>query len=698
MDFIRDLKAVDEDVNSVIDEGLLEKTISIFKNGYEDQNAPIRYLGEFLERYHQYSGDGIVQLRGVAFGLASIIKDVKIDDDSFEHTQLDEFTEKLNDANDIYLKCALSMINKSEREKIYEELLSKKYENTEEILFLSIFFAEYTDVTDLFERLKDELIRLLEENRNLLITKKPFLFARFISDFHEKAKNCRTHNSEVLRLLLKIFTHYLKPGSVEFNKLCDHGYSVKEILTANLHSNQNSRYHKRTKTSIMIALDYCVDSINGEAMTPYVSKKVSFLFEYHQELHPKVNGIAYFYDLICREINPQNIINLRWIFDNLLDNCQYNFEYTLEMYSSIILTKINIYGNEWSSLYKQITPFQLVTIYAENMLNKSSDKNAINALMQHYNQLGFELDFITSICTFSILKLAPVLKLFIQEGIYTPIFVLNTLKKYFTKNDYYQRRIIALESSIIEDLILIKTRPVFEFWQEMYKQMNEPDNPFYVVPFYTGWSEVQQRQYYHSNNYNCTYVLKEIDRPFLDENEIKEVVNWICLSAYQNMNALKFQSFVSSLLLSNQIIDLYGKESLSLILEEIKLTNQLKAVYWTKEMLQNEAMEKKEQEEQEKQRRKNEKEKEHKTNIDSLDDFISILKYYRKQYTQRDIDFCLEIIQKKLNATSIPVINEENATAVLHLCEHLYSHDLFTLEDVAETANKLIVRPEEGEN
>ena len=189
------------------------------------------YLGELLERYEERLGNKIEDIRAMALALGYGKK--LIESNMIIGTQLIDFLSKIKNLaqEDIYLQGALYLYDNEKYNLYFNQLMNRKYDKTEDIVFiLSVF---YDTKEAIFKNHRDNIVSLLGKQKSISVIGNIGVYAWIIRTLYVLINNDRKKDISLLKALIKIPTGFQKEDTNIYRELIQNGYSKKEIAYLN---------------------------------------------------------------------------------------------------------------------------------------------------------------------------------------------------------------------------------------------------------------------------------------------------------------------------------------------------------------------------------------------------------------------------------------------------------------------------------
>ena len=335
----------------------------------------IEYLGELLERYEVRIGNKIEDVRAIALALGYGKK--LIENNMIIGTQLIDFLNKVKIiANeDIYLQGALYMYDNEKYNLYAEKLINKKYNKTEEIVFiLSVFY----DVMELIlNKKRSELVMLLGKQRSVSVIGNSGLYAWIIRSLYTLIKDDRKKDISLLKALIKVPTGFHKEDTNVYKELIKNEYSKEEIAYLNYSVLSFYTVPKaiELEDSIVaekIAANFCEIFINSEHQhEENVYETIKKALHKYSTFDIKCYGCGTINDVLKQKINIINPITFVKLYEEL-NNELFSFD--------ILDEKWDIVASKFSEdIYKGIVD--------DFIYLKVDDKEKIKECVEKYNKL-----------------------------------------------------------------------------------------------------------------------------------------------------------------------------------------------------------------------------------------------------------------------------------------------------------------------
>ena len=166
------------------------------------------YLGELLERYEERLGNKIEDIRAMALALGYGKK--LIESNMIIGTQLIDFLSKIKNLakEDIYLQGALYLYDNEKYNLYFNQLMNRKYDKTEDIVFIVSVFYDTKEA--IFKNHRDNIVSLLGKQKSISVIGNIGVYAWIIRTLYVLINNDRKKDISLLKALIKIPTGFQK--------------------------------------------------------------------------------------------------------------------------------------------------------------------------------------------------------------------------------------------------------------------------------------------------------------------------------------------------------------------------------------------------------------------------------------------------------------------------------------------------------
>lgn len=357
-----------------ISSGKLQRCIWI-KNKEELKNiSNIKYFGELLERYEEKIGKDIRNIRAISLALG--YAEEYITDNMIIGTQLVDFINKIEKManDDIYLQGALFLYDNKKFCQYGNQLLSRKYANTEEIIFaLSLF----EDIETTFYSLKEQLIHLIGKGKTISAINNIKMYAWIINKLYNIIKKDRKKDSALLKALITIPTKQIKENDIAYQTLNKNEYLKEEIAYLNYAILHYVNIPKTVRignsiTEERIAIELCKTILNDyKEHNQSMYELIKMMLEKYNRFDIKCEGNERLKDALKNKVsinNPRTFLE----FYDILDRNIFQFD-ILNSKWDLLAEKMQV--NEYRKLFDDFIRF--------NDFNKEKIENSI----EKYNEL-----------------------------------------------------------------------------------------------------------------------------------------------------------------------------------------------------------------------------------------------------------------------------------------------------------------------
>ena len=634
-------------------------------NSNVQEKYGFRYLGELLERFDERIGNDIKDIRAITLALA--YSNSFTTKDMFVGNQFVHFITKIKklSKDDIYLKGALYILDNNRYSHVFDELIIKKYEHTEDLIFALSLFNNFEKG---FEVFKSQLVDLLGKSKNISVIHNIGIFNWIIKNLYEVKNKFKTKEMALFRAFILLPTSFVKNDSKPYVALADNGYSKEDIAYLNYailsYKPSPDTLWSNGIVAEKIAIEFCQAFLNStnthsENTYDYLSETI----KKYNEFAIKCYGYTGIIDAIKNNIritNPQTFICLYKTIDKYL-------------FSSIV--KFDILDNKWDVLIKSLSNEDYLYLFDIQLVyNKYSRDQVIECINKYdnltnssYLQLFNESSNRHTEFEFLVEKNIINLK---------DMFIENNKEIPENAADRTKRIMLYIESAVMN----IPTKEAFLFLEYFFSQYSILDIQNIFSHSFNFSDLYDCRNSYHysrDNNLN-------IKRDFLSIEEHKQVLKWldeyifkICPSNYAN--------FVIEVLKDDFIRTLFSEEELRQAYIVLKnLDPKIADNYWLKQkfLTQEElkADEKKKNLEEKRQRqlkRKKEFEETYNGTFESIHKFVSKWDYEESKFRCR---LGKHILVNLLNNKNY-ILSKSEFLYVLRICRKLIEENVLTIMD-----------------
>lgn len=528
-----------------------------------------RYFGELLERFEDKAGSDVRDIRAIALALA-YAKNL-LTDDMVVGKQKINFIKKITliSEDDIYLKGALYLLSKDDEnsELLLEELAQKKYQRTEEVIFI---LSLYDNFKQAFEILKPQLLSLLGASRNIPLIGNVGIISWFVKRLDTILKEFRSKDMALFRALSELPVSFVKSGSRPYEILIANNYTPEEIIYANsvilLYKPVKNTLYINSITAEKIAVEMWKTYINSEhTHSGEVYAYLTWLFKTYEKFEIKIQGFTGIFGAVREDIklaNPQTFI---WLY-GMFANKSYGY-YDSPYHNWTSIFRFDIADEKWDSLASELDSDKYLRLFNEQLIrNKEHTSEQVKSYIQKYDTLTkssylklFEIDHDYNYKTVFGLLVEKGL-IYLQDAFAICNSVEGTEEK-TSKSD------IPMMKYIGDYIRGIHSREAFDFFKYFFGKydfdhmislfIDKPDSynrnsRYFEEAFYHG-----PPQYHGDNKKNRI----EIERSFLSADEHRELFSWLdkymCLYSPE-----KYIEFSVLMLLEPFIATLYPKDEL----------------------------------------------------------------------------------------------------------------------------------------
>ncbi len=281
----------------------------------------IEYFGELLERYEDKIGNDIRDIRAISLALG-YAKDL-ITSNMIIGTQLVDFINKIKNmaSDDIYLQGALYLYDNKKYIKYEEELLNKKYTNTEDIVFV---LALFDDIKKSFNILRQQIISLLGKNKTISAINNIKLYSWIINTLYSFIKKDRKKDIEILKTLILVPTKQIKEEDNIYKILLANHYEKEEIAYLNYGLLYYTKIPKTVRlcnsiTEERIAINFCKTIMNSShTQHEAIYRLIDNMLREYRNFKIKCRGKEGLKEAIKDEINiinPMTLLEFYKTFD-----------------------------------------------------------------------------------------------------------------------------------------------------------------------------------------------------------------------------------------------------------------------------------------------------------------------------------------------------------------------------------------------
>lgn len=574
------------------------------------EDYQFQYFGELLERYEERIGNDIRDIRAISLALGYAKNFVE--NNMIVGTQLIDFINKIeNLANDdIYLKGALYLYDSQKFSRYNEEVLSKVYKNTEEIIFsMSIF---YERIEDFFIRNRQQLVNLLGKNRNMPVLGNVKVYAWLIKNLYPLINKDRKKDIILLKSLIKLPTGFQKKDSSIYKELINNNYTKKEIS----YLNYLLLYYKPVPKSVSvgysiveekIATNLCEVLINSkETHDETTYELIKGLLQKYNKYQIKCYGYAGIKQALEHEINIVNPITFAKLYYDLDENI-YSF---------------NILNDKWDIVTSYMDSRQYQELFDKFLTLSNYTKKELEECINKYNVLTNK-NYIDSFLEYK----------YNRESIFR--FLVNN--NVILLKDIYERSIEKNSEEVSKHLKEyikgINNKRSFEFLKYILRLNKYNIGEINKIGFRF---EQLIRGYHYHNEQDYIYLI--IEREFLNLKNYKILLDCLEKFIFYNKPEIYFK-FMKAALNNDIVCKIYKKDELRKIYFSLC---DIEPEIYQKEIYQKRYLNKEELEKIYNQRRLEKELKEKKEKQEAEDYIISkFIKIEKKDSFENLYDFCL---------------------------------------------------------
>lgn len=647
----------------------IEKRCIWFKNN----NMPeiheigeIEYFGELLERYEEKIGSDIKNIRTIALVLG-YAKEL-ITSNMIIGTQLIDFINKIKKiaTNDIYLQAALYLYDNEKYFKYREELLNKKYKNTEDILFV---LSLMENLEDSFNILREQIIGLIGKNKTISAINNVKLYAWSINRLYDVIKRDRKKDNTLLKKIISIPTKQIKENDDTYKVLYENGYSKEEIAYLNYallfySSIPNKIRLGNSITEERIAINFCeviLNSLNEQKESIY--NLLETMINEYWNFEIKCAGKESLKEAIIDEINivnPTTFLKFYEIFNGRI-------------------YKFNILDSKWDMLAEQMKYDDYENLFDKFIEYNNFCKEDLKKCIEKYNQITKK----SYIDTFYLFYYARenVFKQLVDKEI---IDLIDYFRKYETKDETQKMDIEHLRNYVRG----IKTRKAFLFLKYILEDRKYEIEEIDKFNFYLKELFINRRYSYY------TEEKLDIDKTFLSKEEKQKLFYWLDNYMFK-IYPEEYMDFTIIVLNCEYIQNIVPQEELREIYfmitkvdADIAKDSRLREKYLTKQELEeviNKDIEEKEKKKELELKRKQEEIIENFNNI-SKNSFKDLYNFcYEYKWNKDEWDICYPIVLKYINENLNNFkVNEDEIINLVELLRLLIKKEVITLKELRE--------------
>lgn len=517
----------------------------------------IRYLGELLERHAEKFGDEKPIYRAVALALG--YAQPMITEAMFAVGQYRAFMRRLRKdaAGDLYLQCALYLIEPDRRGELSSALFARAYTSAAEIIFVLEILQE-----DAYAALRQQLLTALGGTRVMPVYGNAGIYGALIRTHSEAIQACRKKDNALLRALLPLCTEYVREGSRADTVLKEAGYTRREVLYLNAallcENPLGTAIHRKSIPAEKLAVDYTVTFLNSEeAPSPEAFAFLENLLAFYKRFYIKIEGYPGLWEAVQSLIKPVSPVVLAWIVQHIEGkSCHYAFD---------------VLDGKWDALAR-LLPFEQYHKLFREQLEEQAACESIPAMLERYQALTARnyLDVFNHYSyreqkAFSMLADAGVLSLW----------------------EYFQAHCNEEDKECLEYIeryaSAISTRKAYDFWETLFSALPMDKLNAYFgkhYKFHSSLLTLPSRSFYRNKEQ------LSIQRDFLTLKEQRQLYEWIDASVFCT-EPERYTDFLAFALEDGTVRVLFSAEELRAVFEGLlcsapnKVDKQLKMLYYT---------------------------------------------------------------------------------------------------------------------
>ena len=333
------------------------------------------YLGELLERYEERFGNKIEDIRAIALALGYGKK--LIESNMIIGTQLINFLSKVKKLakEDIYLQGALYLYDNEKYNLYSEELLNRKYDKTEDLIFILSIFYDMKEA--ILKKYRNDIVSLLGKQKSISVIGNIGVYIWVIRTLYILINNDRKKDIALLKALVKMPTGLQKEGNNIYNELIQNGYSKEEIaylnyLILSFNTIPKAIALENSIVAEKIAVNFCEVFINSEDThdeSIYILIKDTLLK--YKTFDIKCYGYQTIKKALYERVNIVNPITFAELYG----------EFDNELFSFDILNE------KWDIVASKCKEDTYEKIIDNFMYFKVNDKEKIKKCIEKYNSL-----------------------------------------------------------------------------------------------------------------------------------------------------------------------------------------------------------------------------------------------------------------------------------------------------------------------
>lgn len=522
------------------------------------KTSGLRYPGEVLERYEEYFGSKPENLRAVALALGYAAP--FLTPSLFVGRQKEDFQKRLvkESGQDVYLQGARYLLepNPSIQQLILKEMSSRKYKKTEEVVFVLSLYLNHTEG---FQAMWSQLVQLWGEEHSISLIENAGMLEWLITEYKGEIRKCRKKDCTILKALISLAFMQVKEESQVFSVLVKAGYSKLEIAYANSVMVWTDKIYDGMDEDGMIAekvaAECCVTLINydgslGESMYSYLGYLLS-RYEKFKIRYEGNQGIGVAIESRILPVMPRTVL---WLLQNtkMKRMREYRFD-VFEQKWDILQENLD------ARLYHELFTWQLLS-------QKNLPECQIQRLLKRYFELtgtdyllGFQHQWMYNQASFAYLVEQKVINLwdFFQKH-----------KKDLTYWEEAPQEILYVWGYVMS----IWSRSAYDFMVLFLKEYGLAG----IETYFGSRKSLHGSMVKNLEKYHTVDTRVEFRRDFLSAEEHRQLFEWLDESVFRK-NPSEYSDFVVAALKNDLVRELYSKEELKQILNELLSQNAVKA-------------------------------------------------------------------------------------------------------------------------
>jgi len=524
---------------------------------YIQEEYGFEYLGELLERFEERIGNDIEDIRAISLALSYSKR--LIEDNMITGTQLVDFQNKIKKIaeNDIYLQGSLYMYDNEKYNYFANELLRRKYCNTEDIIFVLSVFIE--DIENILNYKSEEIINLLGKEKTISTIGNIKLYVWLIRILYPLVKKNRKKDMALLKALIKLPIGFQKENTIVYNELIKNNYSVEEIA----YLNYAVLYYDTVPDAIKlgysiveekIVIQLCKLFINSkETHSENIYSLIENLIEKYKRFNIKCYGFSGIKQALENEtniVNPQTFIKLYQILDDKL----YSF---------------NILDSKWDVVEKNFTKEKYQELFDKFLMYSEHNKEKINECIKKYNHIT-QSNYLETFFKYN----------YFRDNIFSFLVNNDVIELKYFLDDNKEEELYKGRSHLSEYIECIRYKKAFDFMKYLIEQEHYSIKDIDLMGF--NFNRLYRHYSYDS------YI--DIMREFLTVDEEKFLFK--CLEQYMfSVESENYITFLNALLDSEIAENLIPKEELRML---YRLICEIDSTKYKNKFLQEKYLEKEE--------------------------------------------------------------------------------------------------------